>query len=159
MGEGVGTEELARGEHIYVSRKLRTYSHHGIDCGDGTVIHFTGEPGFRKTGASVARTPIADFAPSSRVRTRQHRKHSATEVVVARAESQLEAKGYNIAFNNCEHFAYWCCTGVNKSRQVQNVAAAITQTPGPLVVAPAAVFVTLGALFVSRKLRGIDRRQ
>ena len=153
---------MARGEHIYVSRKLRTYSHHGIDCGDGTVIHFTGEPGGRKTGASVARTPIAEFAPSSQIKTRQHRKHFAPDVIVTRAESQLEAKGYNIAFNNCEHFAYWCCTGINKSRQVQNaIAAAITGTRAPLAVAPAAMLgaATLGAILVSRKLRGIDRRQ
>ena len=46
------------------------------------------------------------------------------EETVERAESQL-GKGeegedkYNIIFNNCEHFAVWCKTGVRESSQVQ----------------------------------------
>ena len=30
----------------------------------------------------------------------------------------LEDKGYNLVFNNCEHFAIWCKTGVFASKQV-----------------------------------------
>jgi len=150
---------VARGDHIYVSRKQGIYTHHGIDCGDGTVIHFTGEPGKRKAGASVARTPIEEFAPRSDIKTRQHRKHFAPDVVVTRAESQLHAKGYNLAFNNCEHFAYWCCTDTNKSRQVRNAVAGLGAAPVP-VAAPAVLLgaATLGILFVSRKARGTERR-
>ena len=29
---------MDKGDHIFVYR--RGYSHHGIDCGDGTVIHY-----------------------------------------------------------------------------------------------------------------------
>ena len=152
---------MARGDHIYASRKARIYTHHGIDCGDGTVIHFTGEPGKRKAGASVARTRIEEFAPMSEIKTRQHQKHFAPDVVVTRAESQLEAKGYNVAFNNCEHFAHWCCTGVNKSRQVRNVVAGLGTIPMPLAAPAAAALgaATLGILLASRKVRGTERRQ
>ena len=46
------------------------------------------------------------------------------EETVERAKSQL-GKGeegedkYNLVFNNCEHFALWCKTGVKESTQVQ----------------------------------------
>ena len=41
------------------------------------------------------------------------------EETVERAESQLGREGYNLVFNNCEHFALWCKTGVKESSQVQ----------------------------------------
>ena len=110
---------MAKGDHIYVRRL--GYTHHGVDCGDGTVIHFTGEP-FRKTTSSIERTPMAEFGKGSRVRTRAYRKRDRPEVTMDRAESRLGFPGYNVAFNNCEHFATWCCTGEFKSRQVRNVA-------------------------------------
>lgn len=40
---------------------------------------------------------------------------------VARAESRLEENNYRLAFNNCEHFAIWCKTGISESHQVNNV--------------------------------------
>lgn len=55
------------------------------------------------------------------------------EETVERAESQL-GKGeeredkYNIIFNNCEHFALWCKTGVKESSQVQRFFEAIGGT-------------------------------
>jgi hypothetical protein len=35
-----------------------------------------------------------------------------------RAESRLEERKYHLIFNNCEHFASWCKTGVEDSKQV-----------------------------------------
>lgn len=34
---------MAHGDHIFVRRLGGVYSHHGIDCGDGSVIHYTGD--------------------------------------------------------------------------------------------------------------------
>ena len=42
------------------------------------------------------------------------------EETVRRAESRLGEKNYNIATNNCEHFAIWCKTGNSESTQVEN---------------------------------------
>jgi len=42
------------------------------------------------------------------------------EETVQRAESRLGEKNYNIATNNCEHFAIWCKTGVSESTQIEN---------------------------------------
>lgn len=46
--------------------------------------------------------------------------------VVERARSKLGQGGYNLAFNNCEHFAVWCKTGVKDSSQVNNILNFIT---------------------------------
>lgn len=48
---------------------------------------------------------------------RDYHLYTATETV-KRAESKLGCKGYSLAFNNCEHFAIWCKTGVSESHQV-----------------------------------------
>ena len=43
------------------------------------------------------------------------------EETVRRARSKLGSGGYNLALNNCEHFAVWCKTGVKDSSQVDRV--------------------------------------
>jgi hypothetical protein len=109
---------MARGDHIWVIRPLK-YTHHGIDCGDGTVIHFTGEPG-SKSDATVARTSMAEFAHDGIVHLREYSaQKDDPDVVLVRAESKLGSKEYNLVTNNCEHFATWCCTGRTASHQVR----------------------------------------
>jgi phage shock protein A len=39
--------------------------------------------------------------------------------VIHRAQSRLGERKYNLLFNNCEHFATWCKTGVSYSKQVR----------------------------------------
>lgn len=43
--------------------------------------------------------------------------YSAQETA-ERAKSRLGEDKYNLAFNNCEHFAIWCKTGIKESSQV-----------------------------------------
>lgn len=114
---------MARGDHIYVRRRFGIYSHHGIDCGDGSVIHFTGEPGQSKERASIARTGLSDFCAGGKVKVREYGMRDSPDEAVERAESRLGESGYHLAFNNCEHFAAWCCTGREQSHQVRGVAA------------------------------------
>ncbi|MBQ7219406.1 MAG: lecithin retinol acyltransferase family protein [Synergistaceae bacterium] len=45
---------------------------------------------------------------------------------VARARSRLGQGGYNLALNNCEHFAVWCRTGIRDSSQVNHILDIIT---------------------------------
>lgn len=40
------------------------------------------------------------------------------EETVERAKSRLGEDKYSLVFNNCEHFAIWCKTGVHESHQV-----------------------------------------
>ncbi|MBX7257033.1 MAG: lecithin retinol acyltransferase family protein [Candidatus Hydrogenedentes bacterium] len=114
---------MARGDHIRVKRF--GYWHHGIDCGDGTVIHFTGEPRDYRN-AAIRRTSIEDFAKGGRVRVVRHRGSYDPEVVVERAESRLEETGYHPVRNNCEHFTRWCVTGAAESRQIRRALYALT---------------------------------
>ena len=48
------------------------------------------------------------------------------EETVARARSKLGQGGYNLALNNCEHFAVWCKTGIRESSQVNHILDIIT---------------------------------
>lgn len=111
---------MARGDHIRVNRGL--YWHHGIDMGDGTVIHAAGEPGRRKIGAVVRRTSADEFLRGGwPLRVRATNSLPADEIV-ERARQALGRGGYSLFFNNCEHFARWCQTGEFGSRQVERAA-------------------------------------
>lgn len=100
---------MARGDHIAV-RRLRGYVHHGIDCGDGTVIHYAGANGDKRT-PMIARTPYAGFAKGGRVRTVLRAAEHEAEEIVARAESRLGETRYHLLTGNCEHFAMACARG------------------------------------------------
>lgn len=106
-----------RGAHIYVERVLIT--HHGIDCGDGTVIDFAGRGGGKGT-ACIRRVTLAEFAQGALVKTCAYGSCCySPEVVVARAASMIGRSGYDLFSNNCEHFATWCVTGEHSSAQVE----------------------------------------
>jgi hypothetical protein len=118
---------MSRGDHIYVRRRrlLTRYSHHGIDCGDGTVIHYAGGPG---TVRRVARSSMESFAGGSPVFARRHRRSLPVDEVIAKAESRLGSVDYHLVWNNCEHFATWSSKGSAASAQVRRWVAA----PGAL---------------------------
>lgn len=135
---------MARGDHIWVIRPLK-YTHHGIDCGDGTVIHFTGEPG-KKSDAAVARTPLAEFALDSVVHQREYsNRKDEPDVVVGRAESKLGSRDYNLVTNNCEHFATWCCTGRIASQQVR-MTTSLTSSGAAVVTSAGTTAGVIGAV-------------
>ncbi len=131
--EGLVPDELAtapgRGAHLAAPRAGRPipYTHHGIAVGDGTVVHFTGEPG-SLAQAAVARQPFAEFLADTPLdqlteRTVTHFDGQAMagllpNVVVLRALSQLDATGYSLLTHNCEHFATWAQLGAHFSAQV-----------------------------------------
>jgi hypothetical protein len=110
---------MPKGDHIKVFRGL--YWHHGIETGDGTVIHQTGEPG-RALNAAIRETPIGDFLRKGKSRPVRYDCDLDPDDVLKRARSKIGSTGYGLLFNNCEHFARWCRTGLTISRQVENVA-------------------------------------
>ena len=123
---------MSYGDHIWVRRL--GYSHHGIDCGDGTVIHFSGEPGRGKRSASIVCSTMDSFAKGGTVRTVSYGRRRTRRQSVAAARGRLGECGYNLVWNNCEHFAKWCCTGTSRSDQVRSVACGT----GAAVAAPTA---------------------
>lgn len=109
---------MARGDHVFVS--YTTYTHHGIDIGDGTIVHFS------KATRSVRRTSVERFRDGRRLRRRAYRQCDPPDVTVARALRHVGRRtavgaGYHLVFNNCEHFATWCKTGRPASQQIDAV--------------------------------------
>lgn len=115
---------MAIADHIYIN--CGTYTHHGIDCGDGTAIHYTGE----RLRGIITRTTIAEFASGKQIFVKKYNTYEMPELVVTRAESRLGENKYDLIFNNCEHFASWCKTGKNESEQVNRVAATVGSAAG-----------------------------
>jgi hypothetical protein len=148
---------MASGDHLYVRRGLR-YSHHGIDCGDGSVIHHVGP---RRTRV-IARTSLEEFAAASQVRVRAYDRRVSADEAIRNAESRLGSRDYSLVRNNCEHFAAWCCTGRATSAQVRRwvlvQSAVATFVAAQTMGAPLALAGTAGAGFVAM-LRGRWQRR
>ncbi len=119
---------MAQGDHVYYFRAGGTYSHHGLDCGDGTVIHFESSPWMKLAGCfssnrppQITRTSLSDFAQGHEVLIRSYDDEMKVDepvVAMERAETRIGETGYDVFGNNCEHFVVWCKTGVAKSSQV-----------------------------------------
>ncbi len=116
---------MARGDQLYVHRELLNlqgvYEHHGIDCGDGTVIHY------RKPSETIERTSLTTFARGNKIYVKQYPTCFIPDVAIQRAKSRLGERKYNLLFNNCEHFATWCKTGVSYSQQIKDFVPVIAQ--------------------------------
>ena len=89
---------FCEGNHLYVIRV--GYSHHGIYYGSGNVIHYADSKvkidsleEFSKGADIYIKKYVADFSPTE---------------ITSRAASKLYESEYNLIFNNCEHFCYWC---------------------------------------------------
>ncbi|MBW2267205.1 MAG: lecithin retinol acyltransferase family protein [Deltaproteobacteria bacterium] len=150
---------MAFGDHIFVSRFRGVYTHHGIDCGDGWVIHYNGPTPLH---CVVRRATWEEFGGGDPISVRPYaateRPHeprgaweflgsrqlqrlldactgrllgddvdTSREAVVARAESRLGEGGFDFLFNNCEHFATWCKTGLSTSRQIESLWSALAE--------------------------------
>lgn len=130
---------MARGDHIKVRRWRGIYTHHGIDMGDGTVIHLAGEP-LRARHARVCRTPMDAFLAGGRARVVSYPEGARTaDEVIAAAEAGLARGGYCLGRYNCEHFATQCKTGIPRSRQVMRVLRAGGTVAGATLVTIAAL--------------------
>jgi Lecithin retinol acyltransferase len=117
---------MAKGDCIYVYRNFGQleglYKHYGIDCGDGTVIHY------RKPSETIEQTSMATFSQGNPIYVAEYSEGFGyiPDVVVERAKSRLGERDYNLLFNNCEHFTSWCKTGIDDSKQVRNYLPAVT---------------------------------
>ena len=121
---------MARGDQVYAIREVIgiPYEHHGIDCGDGTIIHYS------KIGeAEISRTSRELFARGGRIYVVNQPTAFIPEVVVERACSRLGERRYDLFFNNCEHFANWCKVGRAESQQLRNFGLRFDQLKQPQI--------------------------
>ena len=61
---------MAKGDHLLVSRARGLYSHHGIDCGDDTIIHYTSDRWLDPR--RVQRTDMRQFALLGEIELRDY---------------------------------------------------------------------------------------
>ena len=118
-----------RGDHIRVCRMSGLYYHHGIFVSNEEVIHFTGDDDdsvLDWSKASVISTSIARFLNGGTVEVKEYTDEEMDDLypvegIVNYARACLGDAGYNLVFNNCEHFANACTLGKYRSRQVEKV--------------------------------------
>lgn len=65
----------------------------------------------------VPAAAVSESAVFDAVRSAFYHLYTPAETI-ARARSRLGEENYSLPFNNCEHFAVWCKTGVHESHQV-----------------------------------------
>lgn len=117
----------SKGDHIKVNRGL--YTHHGVYISDDEVIHFTGTEDDSVLDWSkneVIKTDIDYFLRDGQLEKKEYTDDEFQDLyqvdhIVAYARACLGDKGYNLVFNNCEHFANVCTLGRFRSRQVEKV--------------------------------------
>ena len=118
-----------KGDHIRVKRIGGLYAHHGVYVSDDEVIHFTGQDDdsiLDWSKCEVIKTDLATFLKGGTLEVKEYTDEEfqdlySPEQIVIYARSCLGDKGYNLAFNNCEHFANVCTLGRFRSQQVERV--------------------------------------
>lgn len=96
------------------------------DCTSFKILSFPNEYGeFDKrtidfTTSACVISPNIDLDFKKFSKKMKYHLYSAEETV-KRAKSKIGETEYSLIFNNCEHFAIWCKTGIHESRQVENV--------------------------------------
>lgn len=144
---------MAKGDHIKVDRGA--YYHHGIDVGDGTVIHFTGEP-TRKSNARIKRTSLTEFLADEEDYWVISYKYSASpEVVVQRAIDYLNKGDYFLLTDNCEHFATYCKTGRWESNQVKEMTKRWISLTATVVITGGAIGGPIGIVAAPILMGGV----
>ena len=106
---------MAAADHLQVPRQHGLYQHHGIDLGDGTVAHYL-------EGRQILRSPLEEFSRGQLISVVPYAPNACSPAgtTLRRAMGRLGEQNYNLLFNNCEHFAYWCKTGRHRSAQVED---------------------------------------
>ena len=134
--------KLKPGDVIYAQDVL--YRHYGIYEGDGKVIDFSSSKGHETDAADacIREKSLSAFAKGREcgVDDSVEQKFSPNETV-RRARSQIgRRKGeYNLATNNCEHFARECKSGKSESKQVQKVVAGVAVAASVVVATTVAI--------------------
>ena len=134
--------KLKPGDVIYAQDVL--YRHYGIYEGDGKVIDFSSSKGHETDAADacIREKSLSAFAKGRECSVDDYveQKFSPTETV-RRARSQIgRRKGeYNLATNNCEHFARECKSGKSESKQVQKVVAGVAVAASVVVATTVAI--------------------
>ena len=129
-------KEPSRGDMIRV--ESGTIYHFGIYVSDDEVIQFGLAPSQRTSipdseieviSTDIDRFLCGGFLEVCEFDKKERKKHRSPSDVVAYAKSKLGMRGYNILYNNCEHFANECISGEHISKQAEDVRAFFRNMP------------------------------
>lgn len=115
-----------------------TYQHYGVYAGYHKIIHYIkGDSSF---DGRIAETSIEEFCDGDTLYIAEEdtllsifqdsdvaASFYGPRETVQRARSEIGKGGYNLLTHNCEHFAIWCKTDLNKSTQlsIEGMAARV----------------------------------
>ncbi len=114
-------------DHIKVSRGL--YTHHGIFVGYNEVIHFASKEDsddILGNNNEVISTSLDKFLRNGILEIKEYTDEELEDLypvndIISYARHCVGDDGYNLIFNNCEHFANSCTLGRHRSKQVEKV--------------------------------------
>lgn len=83
------------------------------------------------SGTGVIQNPINYDDVINFFRSLKYHLYSPEETI-KRAKSRLGENKYSLIWNNCEHFAIWCKTGLEESKQVDEVLGIVSGRSSPI---------------------------
>ncbi len=110
--------------------KLGGIYHYGVFVSEDEIIQFGLAPSARAmlkdSEIEVCVSNVDDFLIGGFLETatldkKENKKRRKPKETVAFARARLGEKGYNILYNNCEHFAYECVMGEKRCEQADTV--------------------------------------
>jgi len=137
-------ESLCEGDLVEFKRGL--YSHWGVFVGDEQIVHLAGEDndgidaniearhvltvsGHRLDKACVCKTQFWSVVGNDKALIQNDKDHKWKPLpqheIVENALKKIGKVGYNLLYENCEHFAKWCRYGIEKSDQVESVVTGL----------------------------------
>lgn len=120
-------KEPLKGDHIRVNRGI--YNHHGIYVSHDEVIHFTGQDNDNILDWSkneVITTNLDVFLKDGILEVKEYTEEELKDLypvehIVQYARCCIGDNGYNLIFNNCEHFSNVCTLGRFRSVQIDKI--------------------------------------
>ena len=110
--------------------KLGGIYHYGVFVSEDEVIQFGLAPNLRAMvkdseisvcSSDVDTFLVGGFLETATLDKKEKKKRRKPKETVALARSRLGEKGYNILYNNCEHFAYECVMGEKRCEQAETI--------------------------------------
>lgn len=125
-----------RGDMVRV--RLGSVYHFGIFVGEDEVIQFGRPPvnvaACKDGEQEVCATGVYEFLAGgflevAEAERKDKKKRRSADDTVAAARARLGERGYNVIYNNCEHFAYECAYGEKYCSQTEALRAAWRNFP------------------------------
>ena len=143
--------DLESGDHIAFHQVSGSYWHHAIveyvipETDEFQTIEYSNTAiGFLRDNSSVPKTSRKaqvvkiTYRFSKTIAYKMLHEYFNRHATLLRAQESVGEPYYNLFFNNCEHFAMWCATGISSSDQVNKAAEMLGEEVGKKLVSPAA---------------------